>query len=119
MPAHSSASSSKSLSNLIVSNVTVGDCDNSPFLSYQLFELKINSVLITFSLTTSLVNLSPDPIEEAQIGVLIFVSCFWSSLKFLITVSKDFVLFSKIPFWLYQALGAKNIASLIVFPSLC
>lgn len=112
MPAHSSASSSKSLSNLnltiIVSNVTVDDCDNSPFSSYQLFALKIkinliflfptcstlsiliqeeyliwfdpttnlflflkiNSVLITFSLTTSLVNLSPDPIEKASIGLI-------------------------------------------------
>ena len=70
MPTYSSASSGKSLSNLIVSNVTVDDCDNSPFLSYQLFELKINSVLITFSLTTSLVNLSPDPIEKASIGLI-------------------------------------------------
>ena len=46
MPAHSSASSSKSLSNLIVSNVTVDDCDNSPFSSYQLFALKIKINLI-------------------------------------------------------------------------
>lgn len=41
MPTYSSASSGKSLSNLIVSNVTVDDCDNSPFSSYQLFALKI------------------------------------------------------------------------------